>query len=86
MTTTRAVKNEPVHPLTPALSPEAGERKIDSSPLSPASGERAGVRGLRAYVATRLISARAKWTLRARVFAALAGVGLLAQQRSVVLI
>ncbi len=33
------------NPLTPALSPETGEREIDSSPLSPASAERAGVRG-----------------------------------------
>jgi hypothetical protein len=31
--------------FTPALSPEAGEREQDSSSLSPASGERAGVRG-----------------------------------------
>ncbi len=42
-------KAQAAHPLTPALSPEAGERG-SSFPLSPASGERVGVRGKRASV------------------------------------
>ncbi len=62
-----SIGDEAAHPLTPALSPEAGgrgktaprtpeagERELDSYPLSPASGERAGVRGFRASVANGL--------------------------------
>ncbi len=52
----RAVDRGIAPPLSPTVFPEAGETEIDSFPLSPASGMRAGVRGARLVPANSINS------------------------------